>query len=303
MNAGSMCVSCILSKEELAIRQFADEERKSEYMHQVLGILYKYAQEESSPGLTERLERLYEEFWGTARDFREQKHKYNQLLLNMEPKVEQQIKNAADPLMMCIQYVCAANYIDFSAVADVNEEKLAELLSKAVSQNISREEYLKFCEDLQLAGKLVYLTDNCGEIVLDKIFIRHMQENFPNLQITAIVRGGDVINDATMEDADEVGLTKIVPCVGNGNAAPGTIIKRLSKQVKDILCDADVIISKGQGNFESLYGENLNPYYLFLCKCELFVRRFHMKQYQSMFVREERLEIACGISSEQFPER
>ena len=205
--------------------------------------------------------------------------------------------------MMCILYVCAANYIDFSAVADVNEEKLAELLSKAVSQNISREEYLKFCEDLQLAGKLVYLTDNCGEIVLDKIFIRHMQENFPNLQITAIVRGGDVINDATMEDADEVGLTKIVPCVGNGNAAPGTIIKRLSKQAKDILCDADVIISKGQGNFESLYGENLNPYYLFLCKCELFVRRFHMKQYQSMFVREERLEIACGISSEQFPER
>ncbi len=292
MNAGAMCISCILSKEELAIRQFPDEERKSEYMHQVLGILYKYARTESSPGLTERLEQLYEDFWGTAKDFRKQKHKYNQLLLNMEEKIEQQIKESADSLETCIKYVCAANYIDFSAVDDVNEQKLGELLSKAVCQSISREEYLKFREDLQSARKLVYLTDNCGEIVLDKIFVRQMQEEFPNLQITVIVRGGDVINDATMEDAEEVGLTQIVPCMGNGNAAPGTIISRLSNQAKGILFNADLIISKGQGNFESLYGENLNPYYLFLCKCELFVQRFHMKQYQSMFVREERLEIA-----------
>lgn len=292
MNAGAMCISCILSKEELAIRQFPDEEKKSEYMHQVLGILYKYAQTDSSPGLTERLERLYEEFWGTAKDFQEQKHKYNQLLLNMEPQIEQQIGEAEDPLEACIKYVCAANYIDFSAVDDVNKQKLGELLAKAVSQSISQAEYLKFREDLQVARSLAYLTDNCGEIVLDKIFIRHMQEEFPELQITVIVRGGEVINDATMEDAKEVGLTKLVPCMGNGNAAPGTIIKRLSDQAKDVLYHADLIISKGQGNFESLYGENLNPYYLFLCKCELFVQRFHMKQYQSMFVREERLEIA-----------
>lgn len=291
MNAGAMCISCILSKEELAIRQFPDEEKKSEYMHQVLGILYKYAQTESSPGLTERLEQLFEDFWGTARDFREQKHKYNQLLLNMESQIEQQIEGSTDPLETCIKYVCAANYIDFSAVDDVNEQKLGELLSKAVSQDISREEYLKFQKDLQAARKLVYLTDNCGEIVLDKILVRQIQEKFPKLQITVIVRGGNVINDATMEDAEEIGLTQIVPCIGNGNAAPGTIIERLSEQAKDILYNADLIISKGQGNFESLYGENLNPYYLFLCKCELFVQRFHMKQYQSMFVREERLEI------------
>lgn len=291
MNAGAMCISCILSKEELAIRQFPDEEKKSEYMHQVLGILYKYAQTESSPGLTERLEQLFEDFWGTAKDFREQKHKYNQLLLNMESQIEQQIEGSADSLETCIKYVCAANYIDFSAVDDVNEQKLGELLSKAVSQDISKEEYLKFQEDLQAARKLVYLTDNCGEIVLDKIFVRQIQEKFPKLQITVIVRGGNVINDATMEDAEEIGLTQIVPCIGNGNAAPGTIIERLSEQAKDILYNADLIISKGQGNFESLYGENLNPYYLFLCKCELFVQRFHMKQYQSMFVREERLEI------------
>lgn len=124
MHAGSMCISCILSKEEKSIRQFQDEQKKSEYMHRVLGILYQYALTECSPGLTERLGHLYEEFWGSAKDYTAQKQKYNQLLLSMEKKIEQQIQISADPLMECIKYVCAANYIDFSAVEQVNEETL-----------------------------------------------------------------------------------------------------------------------------------------------------------------------------------
>lgn len=290
MHAGSMCISCILSKEELSIRQFADEEKKSEYMHRVLEILYQHAQKECAPGLTERLERLYQDFWGNAKDYKAQKQKYNQLLLNMENKIERQIQTSADPLKECIKYVCAGNYIDFSAVDDVNEGTLEELLQKAVSQDISEDEYLRFRADLLDARNLVYLLDNCGEIVLDKLFLKRIKEDFPRLQITAMLRGADVINDVTMEDAREVGLTELVPCMGNGNAAPGTIIKRLSEKAKQVIYDADVIVSKGQGNFESLYGENLNPYYLFLCKCELFVRRFSMKQYESVFVREERMK-------------
>lgn len=291
MHAGSMCISCILSKEEKAVRQFSDEERKSEYMHRVLDILYKYALTESSPRLTERLGRLYEEFWGEARDYSDQKQKYNQLMLGMENKIEEQIQAASDPMKACIKYVCAANYIDFSAVDDVNENTLEELLAKASVQDIQEEEYARFRKDLGNAHRLVYLTDNCGEIVIDKLFIKQIKRNFPNLQLTAIVRGGDVINDATMQDAKEVGLTEVVTCIGNGNAAPGTIVTQLSGQAKEVLYSADIIISKGQGNFESLYGENLNPYYLFLCKCELFVNRFGLKQYQSVFVREMRMKI------------
>lgn len=291
MHAGSMCISCILSKEEKAVRKFSDEEKKSEYMHRVLGVLYKYAQTESSPRLTERLGRLYEQFWGRTLDYTDQKQKYNQLMLGMENKIEQQIQAASDPIKACIKYVCAANYIDFSAVDDVNENTLEELLTRATSQEIEEEEYVRFRKDLDNAHRLVYLTDNCGEIVIDKLFIKQIKKKFPHLQMTAIVRGEDIINDATIQDAREVGLTEVVTCIGNGNAAPGTIVAQLSEQAKEILYSADIIISKGQGNFESLYGENLNPYYLFLCKCELFVNRFGMKQYQSVFVREARIEI------------
>ena len=136
----------------------------------------------------------------------------------------------------------------------------------------------------------MYVTDNCGEIVLDKIFIKHIKEAYPHLQITTMVRGKNVLNDATLEDAEEVGLKDIVPCIGNGNGAAGTVMRSLCEEARKMLLGADVIISKGQGNFESLWGEELNPYFFFLCKCKLFVRRFGLEQYASVFKREERLE-------------
>ncbi|MDE5746388.1 MAG: ARMT1-like domain-containing protein [Acetatifactor sp.] len=291
MNASSMCVSCIISKQEKSIRQYSDETRKSEYMHRLLEIFYRHGQTQSAPWIAEQINLLYKEFWGAAEDFAEQKRRYNQLLLDMESGIERQIQSAGDPFKECIKYVCAANYIDFSAVEHVDEQTFEKLLDKAKHECVSDEEYLRFRRDLEQAKELVYLTDNCGEIVLDKVFIRHIREEFPGLRITAIVRGEDVINDATMEDAREVGLTDLVPCIGNGNAAPGTVIKRLSEEARKALFSADVIISKGQGNFESLYGEGLNPYYLFLCKCELFVQRFGLARYESVFAREERIRV------------
>ena len=175
-----------------------------------------------------------------------------------------------------------------SFVADIIGE-LASLLEKASLEQVPEDEFREFRSDLKRAETLVYLTDNCGEIVLDKLFTRHLKKEFPRLQITAMVRGSDVLNDATMEDAEATGLTALVPCIGNGSSAPGTVLKNLSSDARRLLLDADMIIAKGQGNFESLYGEGLNPYYFFLCKCELFVQRFGLKQFAPVFAREDRI--------------
>jgi len=291
MHANAMCMSCMLSRQEKNIRQFKDDEKKSEYMHQVLGILYEYGQTKSSPYLAEQINRLYEKYWGSLQDFSQIKYQYNKLLLDREFDITEKINKAADPIKEAIKYVCAANYIDFSAVENVNEDTFQKLLEKAESESVPESEYAKFKADLEAAESLVYLTDNCGEIVLDKIWIALIKKAYPNLKITVIVRGENVINDATLEDAKEVGLTEIVPCIGNGNAAPGTVPERLSEEAKHLLSNADVIISKGQGNFESMYDEGFNPYYMFLCKCELFVHRFGLKRYESVFRKEERISI------------
>ncbi len=297
MHASSMCISCILSKQEKLIRPFEDEAKKSQYLHQVLEILYRDGQTRQAPYLAAQIDRLYNDFWGNVEDYAPQKQKYNQLLLGLEKDISQMIYSAEDPVKECIKYVCAANYIDFSAVENVNEDTLKKLLAKAAYETVPADEYAAFRADLGRAASLAYLTDNCGEIVLDKLFIKCMKENFPHLEITVILRGEDVINDATLSDAQEVGLTDLVACIGNGNGAPGTILEELSPQAKQILLNADLVISKGQGNFESLYGEGLNPYYLFLCKCELFVRRFGLKQFEAVFKKEERINMKHSFVS------
>ena len=296
MYANSMCISCIVGRQEKMIRSFDDEEKKSEYMHRILEILYRHGRSKSSPWIVEQINKVYENFWGSA-DYTPLKHRYNQLLLGKEKELEEIIRRSDDAVRECIKYVCAGNYIDFSAVEDVSEETLKKLLDKAAREPVSETEYAHFIDDLSAARTLVYFTDNCGEIVLDKLFIRFLKERFPSLQITVIVRGKDVINDATMMDAQEVGLTELVPCVGNGNGAPGTVIELLSEEAKGILSEADVVISKGQGNFEGLFGEGVNPYYFFLCKCSLFVERFGLPQYESVFRKEERIQFVPTFMS------
>lgn len=292
MNLNNRCITCMFTKQMQAIEHFTDEDKKNAYALQLLKLFYDYAQDKSSPWMGLQIQKLREEFWGITDDYSEIKHAFNQLVLDREAEAEQRITQAADPLRECIKYVCAGNYIDFGALANVTEETFNDLWNKAAQEDISEEEYTFFYQDLKNAKTLVYLTDNCGEIVFDKVFLRHIKEAYPHLQITTIVRGADVYNDATMTDAEEVGLTEIVSCIGNGNAAAGTLLELMDDTSKEILLHADVIISKGMGNFESLYGENLNPYYLFLCKCNLFTQRFGLDLYSSVFMKEERIQIA-----------
>lgn len=291
MIANATCISCILAKQEQRIRTCADEKKKSDYIHEVLKILCEHGREESAPWLSMKVDELHRAYFGETVDYRALKHRYNQIMLSREEALEKKVRASEDMLYTCINYVCAGNYIDFGALDDVNEDVLAQILEKADGETVSEKTYEKFRKDLNSAKRLVYAADNCGEIVLDKMFIRLLKEQYPDLDITVLLRGREVMNDATLEDAKEVGLDREAYCIGNGSGMPGTVLKELSDEAKERLLQADVVISKGQGNFESLYGSGLNPYYLFLCKCELFVRRFGLPQYSSVFAKEEDIEI------------
>lgn len=133
----------------------------------------------------------------------------------------------------------------------------------------------------------MYLTDNCGEIVMDKILIQQIQKKYPDLEIAILVRGAEVINDATMEDAAQVGLTEIARVLPNGTDIAGTWLEELSQEAKAVLESADVIISKGQGNFETLRKCGLNIYYIFLCKCDLFANTFQVPKLTGMLINEK----------------
>ena len=132
----------------------------------------------------------------------------------------------------------------------------------------------------------MWLTDNCGEIVLDKIAMKILHELHPGVKVTAIVRGEPVVNDADLEVAHYVGLDRIVHVTGNGSGIAGTDLADISGEAEQLIRDADLIVSKGQGNFETIHGCGLNIYYLFLCKCDWFVQKFHAERFQGMFINE-----------------
>lgn len=259
-------------------------------MQNVLTRLTNLQEDDNSPSLYTEFQKHFTKIWGIApKDYTELKKEFNQLMMDLEEELMLSIRESADPLERALIYSRIGNYIDFAALSHVKKEELLSLIEKGKQESLDKEEYRHFCEELSSASSLVYLTDNCGEIVLDKLVIRILKERFPKLDIQVIVRGFPAANDATIEDAKMCGLTEFVPVIGNGNDVGGTWLPHISKESLSLIKNADVIISKGQGNFETLHGCALNIYYLFLCKCEWFMRMFQAEKFQGMFVNEKRI--------------
>ena len=289
MKINAFCMSCLVQAQARRIQKFQDEEKKACYMREVLHMIAESDPKWSAPALLEPISKLYEKYWGMQNDLEEEKKTFNELLLSMEDDLEQKIRSRKDPLEAALCLARLGNYIDFSALSEVSAEKLLELLGQSEQETLDTAEYRHFCKDLKDGKHLVYLTDNCGEIVLDKILIKLLREQYPQLMIEVLVRGVAVTNDATVEDARYVGLTDVAPVFGNGSGIAGTELTHISKEAKEKLEKADLILSKGQGNFETLHTCGLNIYYLFLCKCDWFMQRFHAEHLQGMFVNETRI--------------
>lgn len=289
MKINSFCMSCLVQAQARNIQKFEDEEKKSRYMREIFKLLLDSDPELSAPALLEPVTKLYESYWGSQEGFQAEKKSFNDFLLSMEEELEKKIRSTKDPLATALCYARLGNYIDLSALSDVSTEKLLELFAKAEEESLDAEEYQHFLQDLKHGEHLVYLTDNCGEVVLDKLVIKLLKEQYPKLRIEVLVRGIPVTNDVDIEDAEYVGLTKLVPVFGNGSGIAGTELSKISQEAREKLERADVIIAKGQGNFETIHTCGLNIYYLFLCKCDWFMQRFHAKHLQGMFVNETRI--------------
>ena len=282
----SYCTQCLLKKHLTNYPDTATEEERLTYIRRLFSILTDIAPGESSPVIVNRILTLQKEMFDQFVDYTDIKKHFNQLMLEQEDWIYADISSATDPIRRALQYVMKGNYIDFGVLSDVNSEKLMELLSQAKDQTIDEQIFEELMQDLTSAKNMVLLTDNCGEIVLDKLLIRTIMSQFPDLQIHVIVRGGHALNDATMEDACQVGLPDLVKVIGNGTCLQGTYLPDISKEARDLLEQADVILSNGQGNFESLQYCGLNIYYLFLCKCDLFTKRFHTHLYNGILTND-----------------
>ena len=287
MRANELCKDCCRRKAAgLLKEQAVSEEIQVQAMEEITEIMYNTAAEESAPFLMSKAMKVVEKYTEIEDAYEEPKRQFNQLLLTMEDDIIEKIEQSDDKLLAGLQYALTGNFIDFGAMDSVDETKLTELLAECETHELDAKEYQRLQVDLETAKKLVYITDNAGEVVLDKVCIRTIQKLYPELEIKVIVRGAPALNDATMEDAKDIGLTEIVQVIPNGTAIPGTPIHHISEEARSAIEAADLCIAKGQGNFETMWGCGLNIYYLFLCKCKLFVEKFGVEQFSGILKNE-----------------
>lgn len=286
------CVYCIVQKADERYEKITtDPSNKLSFIKKVFQLIGSSSEEVTAPFLSKCVNDLLKREFGSADEYKELKSHYNKLMLELEGRINHEISSGDDPLLSTLRFAMIGNFIDFAAMDTVSPDKLNELIRSSETQPIDQKECHLFCEDLRAAKNLVYLLDNAGEIVFDKLCIKTIRSLYPNVRIKAIVRGLPVFNDATMQDALEVGFDKVADMLDNGTDIPGTQLDRICETARKAVEQADVIISKGQGNFETLHGCGKNIYYLFLCKCDLFVRRFEVPQLSGLFVNERRLKI------------
>ena len=220
-------------------------------------------------------------------DYTEIKRHFNALMLESEAEFESRVLASDNPLKSAVQYAMMGNFIDFSALDKVEDSRLMELIDRAPDITVDEECLELLRERTEKARTLALITDNCGEIVMDKILLRQLLRLNPDLSVTVIVRGGPVANDATLEDAEQVGLTEFGRCIGNGNDTDGSAMRIMSREAREAITRADVVIAKGQANYETLYGCACNVFYIFMCKCMLFMDRFKVPQFTGILTFED----------------
>ena len=283
------CVKCLLSKQLEKCPKDAPLEQKIEYIQKVLKIVAGAPQSTSAPVLVRGMYDLQKEMFGIHADYTEIKSYFNKMMLGLEDRLWMEINNAEDSLKRAIQYAMIGNYIDFAALKNVDEGALLGFLEKASEENVDEKELESLRKEIGTGKEMVYLLDNCGEIVIDKLFMRLIKQMNPRIHITAMVRGGQVMNDATREDAAETKIDKIADVIDSGSNIAGISLEDIKEEAKEILDNADLIIAKGQGNFETLHQCGKNIYYVFMCKCAMFMNRFSLPQFTGVLVNEKNL--------------
>ena len=286
MRLNSMCIRCLVDKQEAGIAKFKDEEKNTAYMKEIAKIIGESDDEASSAYLVYLFNQVYRRYFGEVKDYSEIKKEYNSYVLAMEDELYQEIGEAKDPLAQSIVYARIGNYIDFGAMQHVERAEFLELFQEKEKNLLDQSVYEDFLKDCQKGKNFLLLADNCGEIVLDKLFLRELKKRFPHLILSVMVRGEEVLNDVTIKDAEETGICTVAKVVSNGNGVGGTVVDMLPEEARQVLDQADVMLAKGQANFETLHGCGRNIYYSFLCKCDWFSGRFGVEKYTGMFLRE-----------------
>lgn len=271
MDAKVECIPCVFRQALATARCITDDPEVHENILHRVAEIYSTKKVKSTPAhFSQTVYEIIAEITGVRDPYAKEKKEFNELALEMVPECEKALEESHDPLETAAHLAVAGNIIDLGIGKDLD---IHGTLENALHVPFTHNDLPLLKEDLKTATSLLYVGDNAGEIVFDRVFIQTLQKLFPELKITFVVKSGPIINDATMEDAIAVGMTDICDVIETGSACVGAPMDKVSDEFKKIFYDVDLVISKGQGNFETLSSvTDQIMYFILKAKCDLVAK-------------------------------
>ncbi|MCG8453029.1 MAG: ARMT1-like domain-containing protein [Spirochaetales bacterium] len=262
------CLPCVLRQARSAA-QFAQLNREEEValLQSTFATLSTQDFSGNPVELFAQLCELFRKKTGDDDPYRGIRQRFNTSILTMESQFYHQVEQAQDSFREAVKLAVVGNIIDFAGGKEITEALVHQRILDVEHEGLARDDCDALVQDLNEAHTLLLLGDNCGEIVFDKVFLRYVKKRWPHLQVHYGVRGGAILNDSIRADAEDVGIGDWAQIIDNGDRAPGTLLHRVSPEFLQVFEAADVVMAKGQGNFESLHDAPRKIHFLFMSKC------------------------------------
>jgi len=262
------CIPCMFRQALHSVRMAVqDEGKRRQAMREVAVAIRAIDMRQSPPVMGQRLHRIIRKLTGNPDPYREIKDRLNRTALELYPALKDRVNTSAKPFEAAVRLSIAGNIMDCGVNSELGEDCVPPALELAFTDPLVGEPEA-LSEAASAAERVLFLADNAGEIVLDRLLI----ELLPREKITVAVRSTPVINDATREDAEKAGLPALVRVIENGSDAPGTILDDCSEAFREEFDAADMVIAKGQGNYETLSEVGKDIFFVLKVKCPVIAR-------------------------------
>ncbi len=262
------CFPCIVN-QAIKVAEQTGLENKEQLLRDVFGFLHDMDYQLTTPEVIGEIFEMIKRYTGNEDPYKETRDYYNRLFDDLIPEYREKINQADDPFYLAVLYAIIGNIIDFNPIHNTMLDDVMNQINLLANLKLEVDDSQDLKEKIIGSKSLLYLGDNCGEICMDKLLLEQIHKLNPDLQIWFGVRGKPVVNDSIEEDAYLVGIDQYAQILSNGDRSLGTVLNRVSKEFMEVYKQADIIIAKGQANYECLSEERKKIFFLLMTKCNL----------------------------------
>jgi uncharacterized protein with ATP-grasp and redox domains len=279
------CLPCIVN-QAIKVATMVGLEDKEQLLRKTFTYLSQVDFKTSStPEVIGEIFVLLKKEIGNEDPYKETRVQYNKMFLEQIPDLEREINGVENPFIEAIKYAIIGNMIDFNPIHNLLLSDIETSFTRLKEEQLEINHSNLLIQEIGNAATILYLGDNCGEICLDKILIKKIKELNPSCQVFFGTRGEAVVNDSVEEDAYFVGIDDHATIISNGDSSMGTVLYRTSKRFQEIYKNADIVIAKGQANYECLSNENKNIYFLLMTKCSMIAMNIGVPEMKMICMR------------------